>query len=284
MRITSITSRLENTEALDRPASWLHTLVEHTPNGQVRDTLHGVPLGHPAHPALVQVPLGAWVSASVLDCVPRTGPASGALIAVGLGAAVPAAAAGAVDLADTMGPQRRVGVVHAVCNTLALGMYSASLVARLRRRPIAGRLWALGGLTAISAGGFLGAHLAYRLGVGANHAEQVPRVIGDDAWHTVGNLRDLPDGQPVRRMLGETALLVVRRGTGVDVLADRCSHLAGPLSEGSIADGCVRCPWHGSTFRLADGDVVHGPATAPQPVLETTLDGDRVMVRRPRTL
>ena len=53
------------------------------------------------------------------------------------------------------------------------------------------------------------------------------------------------------------------------VLADRCSHAAGSLSEGQVTDGCVTCPWHGSVFRLSDGWNIDGPATgrhaAPRP-------------------
>lgn len=58
------------------------------------------------------------------------------------------------------------------------------------------------------------------------------------------------------------------------VLADRCSHASGPLSEGDVVDGCVTCPWHGSVFRLADGWNVGGQATAPQPCFVTRTDGD----------
>ncbi|MFJ7260627.1 Rieske (2Fe-2S) protein [Streptomyces globosus] len=60
--------------------------------------------------------------------------------------------------------------------------------------------------------------------------------------------------------------LVVREAGGeVHALAGRCSHMAGPLAEGDIDDGCVRCPWHGSVFRLSDGRNVRGPAMSPQP-------------------
>jgi nitrite reductase/ring-hydroxylating ferredoxin subunit len=57
------------------------------------------------------------------------------------------------------------------------------------------------------------------------------------------------------------------------VLADRCSHLSGPLSEGDYRDGCLTCPWHGSTFRVSDGTVARGPATAPQPNFRTRIAG-----------
>jgi nitrite reductase/ring-hydroxylating ferredoxin subunit len=82
-------------------------------------------------------------------------------------------------------------------------------------------------------------------------------------------VRDLQESRPVRKLLGEVPVLVVRQGADIHVLADRCSHLSGPLSDGEIEDGCVTCPWHGSVFRLRDGEVARGPATAPQPVFET---------------
>lgn len=68
--------------------------------------------------------------------------------------------------------------------------------------------------------------------------------------------------------------MAVRDDAGVHVLAERCSHMSGPLSTGDVSDGVATCPWHGSRFRLVDGSVVGGPATAPQPSFETrVIDG-----------
>jgi nitrite reductase/ring-hydroxylating ferredoxin subunit len=73
--------------------------------------------------------------------------------------------------------------------------------------------------------------------------------------------------------LGYLSLLVYRQGAEVSVLSDRCSHLGGPLHQGRVVAErgavCVTCPWHGSTFVISDGAVVHGPATARQPSFET---------------
>ncbi|MFC7645893.1 Rieske (2Fe-2S) protein [Streptosporangium lutulentum] len=87
------------------------------------------------------------------------------------------------------------------------------------------------------------------------------------------------------RRLGYIDLFVLRVGGGVTVLADGCSHLAGPLHQGKLVSEegttCVVCPWHGSTFRLSDGAVVHGPATAPQPSFETRIRRDGILQVRP---
>ena len=65
------------------------------------------------------------------------------------------------------------------------------------------------------------------------------------------------------------------------MLADRCSHLSGPPSEGDIGDDCVTCSWHGSALPLSDGGVVRGPATAPQPAFDTDVRGGMLWVRFP---
>jgi nitrite reductase/ring-hydroxylating ferredoxin subunit len=272
---------LERAEALDVVVSRAQRVVRALPLGPLRDVLHGRQVGHPLHPALVQVPLGAWLSSAVLDVLP--GGQRGARVLVGLGtvAAVPAALAGWVDWAEQHEQQMRTGLVHAGCNAAAVSLYAGSWVAR-GRRPGLGRLLGFAGLAVAGAGGLLGGHLAYRQAAGANKTEPVPHLV-EPGWHVIGRTGDFPPGEPVRRLLGEVPLLVVRSdGDTVDVLADRCSHLSGPLSEGEVADGCVTCPWHGSVFRLSDGWNVKGPATAPQPCFETRTDADgTVSVRLP---
>jgi nitrite reductase/ring-hydroxylating ferredoxin subunit len=92
---------------------------------------------------------------------------------------------------------------------------------------------------------------------------------------------DLPEGKPVRQMLGEVPVVAIRADGAVHVLADRCSHMSGPLSDGELTGGCLTCPWHGSVFRIADGSVARGPATAPQPAFQTREVGGAIQVRLP---
>src|SRR3954468_19680099 len=106
----------------------------------LKDFLHGTWLGHPLHPVLVQVPIGTWTSAGLLDAVPPLRPAATMLIGTGVVAAVPAALAGAADWSEQEIGVRRLGAVHALANTLALGLYVGSLAARAKGRGALGRV------------------------------------------------------------------------------------------------------------------------------------------------
>jgi nitrite reductase/ring-hydroxylating ferredoxin subunit len=278
-----LSDRLEYAEGLDRVVTPVQKVVQRIPPGRVRDALHGVWLGHPVHPTLVQVPVGAWMSAAFLDVL---GDGDGArhLIGLGLLASVPAAVTGSADWAEMHEQQMRTGVVHAAANSAAIGLYAGSLLARARRRTGLGKALGFAGLTAVTVGGMLGGDISFRQAGGANHAEEIPHLV-PPGWQDLMPLAELTQGEPARAMLGEVPIFVLRDGDDVFVLADKCSHMSGPLSDGELTgdgqDRCVTCPWHGSVFRLRDGVVVHGPATADQPAFETRIQAGIVQVCLP---
>jgi nitrite reductase/ring-hydroxylating ferredoxin subunit/uncharacterized membrane protein len=283
-RPAALAERIERAHVLDPVVQELSdTVVRALPAGARTDALHGVPFGQPAHPALVRLPLGCWTSAVLLEAFPRTERASGLLIAAGIAGTAPAAATGLADWSALHRDQQRVGLVHALCQTSAATLFLGSLAARAGGKAGYGRLLSASGLAVATIGSYLGSHLALRLGAGTSHAEQVSHLAGL-GWHDLCDVGDLPDRRPVRRQLGYLSLLVYRAGPEVSVLSDRCSHLGGPLHQGRIVVerglSCVACPWHGSTFAVADGTVVHGPATARQPSFETRVtDSGRVELR-----
>jgi nitrite reductase/ring-hydroxylating ferredoxin subunit len=279
--------RLEDANTLDGPARVLSTAIRHkVPPGPRADALHGVWLGQPIHPSLTGLPAGFWTSATVLDFVPGSERAVRTLLALGLAGAVPSAAAGLVDWSRLHREQQRVGLAHAASSASASVLFAASLAARTAGRAKGGRMLALGGLAALTAGTYLGRHLSFPLGAGASHAEPVAH-LAPLGWHDLCRIYELPEGRLVRRQLGYLSLAVLRQGSEVLVLADRCAHLGGPLHQGTWADSgdgpCVTCPWHGSTFSLEDGRVVHGPATARQPAFDSRIaQGGLVQVRPAR--
>ena len=277
--VLALMGRVEQAESLDGLVEGIRRAVRAVPLGKGRDVLHGRWLGHPVHPILVQVPVGAWLSSAVLDWMPGGRRSATLLVAVGLAGAGPAVVTGLVDWAELEREQTRVGLLHAGLNVSAVVCYSASLFARLRGRRVRGRALALAGLCAVGAAGAVGGHLAYRQASGANHAEAVPHLV-PPGWHPVGPADDVPHEGAARKMVGDVAVAVFRDGDGsFQALAERCSHLGGPLSEGRVEDGCLVCPWHGSTFRLDDGWNTAGPATAPQPVFDTRVQGGELHVR-----
>lgn len=282
---STLTDRLEHATTLDGPIQALAKGVRRLLGpGRLRDTLHGVPLGHPVHPALTDVSIGCWLSAAVLDLTRADPKAARTLVTTGILGALPTAVTGLTDWSVLHREQQRVGLAHALANVAGLGLYTASLLARLRGREHRGRLLGYAALGAVGLGGYLGGHLSYRQAAGANHAESVAHLV-PLGWQDLCKLSDLPDGRPVRRRLGYIPMFVLRHGDRVQVLADDCAHLAGPLHQGrlSVQDGaeCVTCPWHGSTFRISDGSVVHGPATAPQPAFDTRIGQDGTVQVRP---
>lgn len=250
--------------------------------GVLKDALHGVWLGHPLHPALAQLAVGCFAGAAVLDATGERDGAATRLIRWGVLSSVPTAVAGLADYADGHEEQQRVGVVHATANTTALACYLASLGLRAKGRHAAGVAMGLAGFALAGAGAALGGDLAFRHASGANHAAEVPHT-GPSDWTDLGAVGDFPDGRAERRQAGLIPVFVLRRGTEFTVLHDRCSHMAGPLHDGELVvvkgEQCVRCPWHGSVFRVDDGFVVHGPATSPQPVLDSRVVDGRLSVK-----
>jgi len=123
---------------------------------------------------------------------------------------------------------------------------------------------------------YLGGDLVMDQRIGVNHA---PAEGLPNDFEPVMDAADLNEGQKKRVQVGNVPILLTRQGGDLYALADTCSHLGGPLSEGTVEDGCVTCPWHGSRFKLTDGRVVDGPATFPAPTLETRVRDGRIEVR-----
>ncbi len=278
--VRNIVSWIGAAEPLDKVAKPVAKTVQKViPPGPVKDALSGTWLGHPVHPLATDVVIGAWTSALVLDLVggERSAPAAKTLTGLGILSAVPTAAAGLSDWSDSLGKERRIGLVHAGANIAAITLYSLSYLARRNGDTASGKALGLAGATVVSAGGYLGGHLVFRLGV---WVDRNAWTEGATDWQAVADEADLDEGKPVVVHAGDQDVLLVRQGGEIHAMGDTCSHAGGPLHEGSLSDGCVTCPWHGSQFRLSDGHLQRGPATDHQPAYDVRVDGGKVSVRR----
>ena len=281
-----VAERLGKVESLDAPAKALAAAVGKIGPGRLKDVLSGTWLGHALHPFLTDLPIGTWTSAAVLDVLggEQSAPASERLIGLGVLAALPTALTGMTEWADTQRSDtevRRIGVAHAAANTVALACFAGSFAARRAGNQRLGKLLGFGGIAGLTVGGHLGGHLSYAKGVGV---DQTTFEVRPTDWRPA--LADAELGEGDRRVVEVDGLpvLVTRQGGRLYALANRCCHRGGPLGRGELDAETVTCPWHGSTFRLADGSVVRGPAAYPQPVYDVRLSDGTIEVRaRART-
>jgi nitrite reductase/ring-hydroxylating ferredoxin subunit/uncharacterized membrane protein len=251
------------------------------PGGRtLKNLLHGTRLlGHPLHPAVTDVPVGAWLVGVVADVAGLPDEAADSALAVGVGAAVLSALSGYTDFHETYGQERRVALAHGAAMTAALGLDVVSLAMRrlggdgARRGAVA--LSTLGFLI-VATSAYLGGDLVYGMGTMVNHNAfaEVP-----EDWVEVGTPDDFPEGEPRRVQAGSMPVLVIRRQGRLLAIGAVCSHAGGPLDEGTLDGDGVVCPWHGSRFRLADGGVTDGPANFPQPRFEARERDGRVAVK-----
>jgi nitrite reductase/ring-hydroxylating ferredoxin subunit/uncharacterized membrane protein len=246
-----------------------------TAGRKVRNFLHGVWLGHPLHPVLTDIPVGAWTAAVILDAMDEREGADLA-VKVGLAGAVGSAVTGLTDWQATDGSARRVGIVHGLLNVAATTLFAVSLTKRKQRDRSAAQTLALVGYAIAFASAYLGGHLVYRKQIGVNHA--IGNTPPED-WTPVLDTNELADGEPRRVEVGGARVLLVRRAGEIFAIGEVCSHLGGPLAEGELQGDVIQCPWHGSRFCVRDGSVVDGPATHPQPKFEARLNAGKIEIR-----
>lgn len=250
---------------------------------RVRNFLHGTWFGHPLHPAITDIPLGAWTVATVCDIYGRStgdgrlGPSADVAVQIGLIGASAAAMTGLNDWNYTFEKPRRVGALHAVINIAATACYLGSWWQRRSGCREAGVTTGFVGYGLVILGAYLGGHLVYNERIGVNHAaEELPKkfvpVVKESELSENVMLKAEADGVPV---------LVVKHQGRVFVMAERCSHLGGPLAEGEFDGKTVTCPWHYSRFEIADGSVLIGPAAYRQPCFEVRLRNGQVEARKP---
>ncbi len=274
--------KVESLEQLDPLGKRIAKSVRDALPAEVKDILSGTWLGHAVHPMLTDVVIGSFTSASLLDISAgeAAGPARQRLVELGLLAYLPTAAAGINDWADTEPVDdavRRVGLVHAGANALGAWLYAFSWLLHRRgaRRRATGL--ALSGLGVLMAGGYLGGHLSLTKGVGADQTVFDP---GPTDWTPAADASQLAESRPLRTVVDDTPVLILRDGEQIYALHDRCSHRGCSLSEGTIEGLEVECACHGSRFDLRNGAVRHGPATGPQPAFQVRVDDGRVQIRR----
>jgi nitrite reductase/ring-hydroxylating ferredoxin subunit/uncharacterized membrane protein len=247
----------------------------------VRNVLDGVPMQLPLHPALTDVPLGAWTGALIFDGLDVvTGSkamrnAADASLVLGVAGGFAAAATGLSDWRYLSGGSRRMGMAHGLLNSVGLLLSSGSLVLRAAGRRRAGQLAFLAGFSISGTAAHLGGELSYNHGLRVNHNTFEP--TGPDEFVAVLPDEDLPSNGLRRVEVNGAGVLLSRTEDGrIWAIASTCSHMGGPLEEGVREDHSIICPLHGSRFDLCNGRVLDGPAVFPQSSYQTRVRNGQI--------
>ncbi|MGH3543987.1 MAG: Rieske 2Fe-2S domain-containing protein [Mycobacterium sp.] len=293
---TRVLDVLGRQEWLDRPSYRFEhalTFVFNTLGGareRVTNVLHGVWLGHPLHPPLASLSTGSIGTTVALDVVREVRVLAGRpafelrdvsrfarrALTVGILANIGAAVTGVTDWQHTHEQSRRIGLVHGVLNTVAMGLYALSWWERRRGRHRRGVIDSALGYGITMASGYLGGAMVFGSGVGM---DQSGKRLGLDEWTPVLPIEELPEDRPHRVGVDGVGLILYRSGQQVSAVGEFCPHLAAPMADGWIDRGRIVCPWHGSRFDVDSGEVLRGPAAAPLPCYQTRLVDGMVELR-----
>jgi nitrite reductase/ring-hydroxylating ferredoxin subunit/uncharacterized membrane protein len=270
--------------------------------GAIKQLLQGRPLGHPLHPMIVHLPIGLWMLSFVMDVLGFVGaladdtslvrPAYYMLLA-GLAFAVLATVTGFADYADVRKdhPARRTATKHMLLNLAAMLVFGVSALYRIHQTQpdwLPTALSALG-VVLVSISGYLGGKLVYDdgLAVGRHRRRHDPRATAksdaapDDGYVDALDADDLPDDTPMRMDINGHTMIIVRTGGTVYAVQEFCTHRCGPLSEGTVEGGNIRCPWHRSCFELSTGKIAEGPAKVELRRFDVREEDGTIRVRIP---
>lgn len=170
--LRQVVAGLEESSLGDTLGDALAPVADRLDQGDLRHLLRGDWLGHAAHPMLTDLPLGFFMSASLLDLVggKRSAKAAQRLIGMGLLTVPAVAATGMVDWNEASSDPRirRVGAIHGVGNAVAGLLYFRSWRARRKGHRVRGIALALGGGLMALFTGYLGGHMSFarRAGTG----------------------------------------------------------------------------------------------------------------------
>ena len=281
MNTKELVSQLGDIPELKDYSEPLQKAVRTAIQGPLKDLLHGVWLGHPLHPVLTDIPVGAWTLAQVLDAI-GADDAADIAIGVGLVGALGSAVTGLADWSETDDRARNIGLVHGILNVIATGLYTTSLVLRKQKGSRkSGVTLAMIGYATAFASAYLGGHLVFGEQIGVDHTATADQKKPEKYTRAM-KVDELKNEKPTKCVIDGVSILLFKRDDEIYAITETCPHLGGPLSEGKVVNGAIQCPWHGSQLALDDGHVVSGPTAYPARCFDVRVRGGYIEVRAAR--
>jgi glycine betaine catabolism B len=94
----------------------------------------------------------------------------------------------------------------------------------------------------------------------------------------VADTKDIPSSQMKSVEVSGEKICVVNVEGKYYAIGNVCTHVGGPLAEGTLEGYEVECPWHGSKFDVRTGE----PARRPESTYELKIDGNSILIRKPK--
>jgi len=95
----------------------------------------------------------------------------------------------------------------------------------------------------------------------------------------VASTTEVPEGKMKMVQIAGHQLCLANIGGKFYAIGNQCTHVGGPLAQGSLKDYIVTCPLHGSQFDIRNGQAKRGPAVKPEPTYEVKVEGNNVLAR-----
>jgi nitrite reductase/ring-hydroxylating ferredoxin subunit/uncharacterized membrane protein len=206
---------------------------------------------------------------------------------------------GLIDWMDVRAdhPGKGAATFHMVLNVMAVGLYASNLLMRLSflesavpATPLVPLILSMAGVGLLGVSGYIGGALVYEYGIGVGRHRREADMPSTTRFISASNLLDdgyvripgaayLVEGETMRMEVNRQVITLVNYDGRFYAIQEFCTHQFGPLSEGTLCDGQVECPWHRSRFDLRTGAVTQGPAQTPLRTFDVVTEGEDVYVR-----
>ena len=102
-----------------------------------------------------------------------------------------------------------------------------------------------------------------------------------EGFEEVAKTSEVPAGAMKIVKVAGVEVIVANVEGKLYAIANKCTHVGGPLGRGKLVGSVIQCPWHGSKFDVKSGAVVGGPAQKPEPTFQVEVDDSAVWIKRP---
>jgi nitrite reductase/ring-hydroxylating ferredoxin subunit len=102
-----------------------------------------------------------------------------------------------------------------------------------------------------------------------------------EGFEKVAEASEVPEGGAKTVTVSGTEVMVAKVEGKLYAIANKCTHVGGPLGKGKLVGSVVTCPWHGSKFDVKTGAVVSGPAQKPEPTFQVKVENSAIWIKKP---